>query len=190
MLTDIVVLALLKMGPKHGYDIRKKIDLVFTRDRKMNTNLLYPALHRLEKSGAVEREVRKQEGKPARHTYRITAKGLSLFRKLIVDFGDAEAVKDEEFIARVAFFDFLNGDERRVILKRRRAALQDRLAHGQTKREIVAEVFKSFWVERTLQWSELRIFNELSWIDELERDARRSDSPSASLPSTRKDSNS
>ncbi|HUX13618.1 MAG TPA: PadR family transcriptional regulator [Spirochaetia bacterium] len=187
MLTEIVVLALLKLGPKHGYDIRKKIDLLLSRNRKMNTNLLYPALHRLEKSGAVEREVHEQEGRPARHTYRITPEGALHFRNLIVNFGESDAAKDEEFIARVAFFDFLEEKERCVILEQRRAALQRRLAEARTKREIVAEVFKSIWVERIIRWRESRIFDELAWIDRLEKHALDSAAASAASASDKKD---
>ena len=167
MLTDIIVLAFLKIAPRHGYDIRKHVDRILTGPRKLNTNLLYPSLHRLEKQGAVEREDCKQNGKRSRHMYRITAEGERRFLRMISDFGETEAEKDEEFTVRVAFFEFLDRTDRMNILERRREALRNRVALRRSRRESVAEVYSSPWIERIIEHREKRNLDELSWIDEL-----------------------
>jgi len=135
MLTDLIVLAFLKIAPRHGYDIRKHVDRILTGPRKLNTNLLYPSLHRLEKLGAVQREDCEQSGKRSRHMYRITAEGEKRFLEMISDFGDTEAEKDEEFTVRVAFFEFINRTNRQAILERRREVLRKRVALRRSRQE-------------------------------------------------------
>ncbi|WP_455381997.1 PadR family transcriptional regulator [Salinispira pacifica] len=169
MLTDIIILAFLKLAPRHGYDIRKHVERILTGNKKLNTNLLYPALHRLEKRGAIEREPSTQRGRPPRHIYSITPAGDKLFLDLIASFGDAEAAKEEEFTTRVAFFDFIDIESRRVILDARRRALDSRITDRRSRRESVARVYNSPWIERIMTFHDERNRQELSWIEELDR---------------------
>jgi DNA-binding PadR family transcriptional regulator len=167
MLTDLIVLAFLKIAPRHGYDIRKYVDRILTGPRKLNTNLLYPSLHRLEKLGAVQREDCEQSGKRSRHMYRITAEGEKRFLEMISDFGDTEAEKDEEFTVRVAFFEFINRTNRQAILERRREVLRKRVALRRSRQESLAEIYSSPWIKRIVEHRENRNLQELSWIDDL-----------------------
>ena len=59
---------------RHGYDIMKETGLL--------SGTLYPLLMRMTDQGLVEAEWREpaQPGRPARHAYRLTAKGLALAR--------------------------------------------------------------------------------------------------------------
>lgn len=57
---------------RHGYDLMKQTGLL--------SGTLYPLLMRMTDTGLVEAEWREpaQPGRPARHVYRLTAKGLAL----------------------------------------------------------------------------------------------------------------
>jgi DNA-binding PadR family transcriptional regulator len=57
---------------RHGYDLMKETGLL--------SGTLYPLLMRMTDIGVVEAEWREpiQPGRPARHAYRLTAKGLAL----------------------------------------------------------------------------------------------------------------
>jgi len=59
---------------RHGYDLMKQTGLL--------SGTLYPLLMRMADQGLVEAEWREpaQPGRPARHAYRLTAKGLALAR--------------------------------------------------------------------------------------------------------------
>jgi PadR family transcriptional regulator, regulatory protein PadR len=59
---------------QHGYELMKETGLL--------SGTLYPLLMRMSDQGLVEAEWREpaQPGRPARHAYRLTAKGLALAR--------------------------------------------------------------------------------------------------------------
>jgi DNA-binding PadR family transcriptional regulator len=71
---------------RHGYDLMKETGLL--------SGTLYPLLMRMTDQGLVEAEWREpaQPGRPARHAYRLTAKGMALARSVEND-GRAPAFK-------------------------------------------------------------------------------------------------
>ncbi len=169
MVAEIMILALLRSGPKHGYDIKKRIERILQRKGRMNTNLLYPALHRLEEMGAIERQVREQDGRPTKHVYRVTPVGEGHLRELIEQFGETEAAKEDEFLVRLACFDLVEERIRFRILDQRKVALAQRLSRGNSIRALLAEEFDSPWIERIVSFGEHRFREELAWIQELEK---------------------
>ena len=64
---------------RHGYDLMKETGLL--------SGTLYPLLMRLTDNGVVEAEWREpvQPGRPARHAYRLTGKGLAFALALEAD---------------------------------------------------------------------------------------------------------
>jgi len=72
---DMLVLRVLSAGPRHGYDIAKRIQVLSQDALRVGQGSLYPALHRLEERGYVTASWRESEtGRRARY-YRITAAG-------------------------------------------------------------------------------------------------------------------
>lgn len=184
MVIDIMILALLRMGPRHGYDIKKRVEHILQRKAKLNTNLLYPALHRLEQSGAIERSEQEQGGKPTKFVYRLTPLGEHHLRNLIEEFGEAEAAKEEEFLVRMACFDLIEERSRLRILDQRRRAIEQKLARGERIRAYMAEENNSPWIERIVSFGERRNRAELRWIEELKGVASEpsSDAVTAAAP--------
>ena len=64
-------------GSRHGYDLMKATGLL--------SGTLYPLLMRMTDQGLVEAEWLKpaQPGRPPRHAYRLTTKGVALARSAI-----------------------------------------------------------------------------------------------------------
>jgi len=72
---DLIVLQTLRWGPRHGYGIAQVIRASSRDVLQVDTGSLYPALHRLEKSGAVAAEWETSENRQRVRVYRLTAAG-------------------------------------------------------------------------------------------------------------------
>jgi DNA-binding PadR family transcriptional regulator len=128
--------------------------------------VLYPALRRFEEMGAVEREVVRQEGKPDRHLYRLTDRGIEVMLALLRDFPPEVARHDGEFWVRASFFDLLEPAERLEILRARQHLLAQRAANVVRLRETQADGPGREWLRATLVFREQRFRQELDWVIE------------------------
>jgi PadR family transcriptional regulator, regulatory protein PadR len=72
---DLIVLQTLRWGPRHGSGIAQMIRASSRDVLQVDTGSLYPALHRLEKSGAVAAEWETSENRQRVRVYRLTAAG-------------------------------------------------------------------------------------------------------------------
>jgi len=72
---DMLVLALLEDGPKHGYEIGKQIEERSGRTLKFNLASLYPALYALERKGLVAGSWGTASNGRRRRCYRLTRPG-------------------------------------------------------------------------------------------------------------------
>jgi PadR family transcriptional regulator AphA len=76
MKTKYAVLGFLSRGPLSGYDIKRTIDETLGNLWSESYGQLYPILQKLTDDGLVTKTVYRQAGRPDRHTYTITEKGL------------------------------------------------------------------------------------------------------------------
>lgn len=72
---DLLILQTLQWGPQHGYGISQAIRLKSGELFEVETGSLYPALHRLERSGWICSEWRTSENNQRVKQYRLTAAG-------------------------------------------------------------------------------------------------------------------
>ena len=72
---DLLVLQTLSWGPRHGYGITAAIRAGSESALQVDTGSLYPALHRLEREGAVASEWTTSENKQRIKVYRLTVAG-------------------------------------------------------------------------------------------------------------------
>ncbi len=100
MYSEILILAMLQQGPRHGYEIKKDIDRALGGMIALNNKTLYIALKRFEEMGAVTRQVIVQTGKPNRHLYELTERGIEVLQTSLRDFGPEQAGVDAEFFTR------------------------------------------------------------------------------------------
>ena len=171
MYAEIVILAMLRQRPQHGYEIKKSIEQVFGGTVALNNTILYPTLKRFEEMGAVVRQVVQQEGNPNRHLYHLTERGIELLHASLCDFPPEQAGNEAEFFTRVAFFEFLEPQEREVILKKRLAYLQECLDYLHRMQQMANEgdcapdtSIAMSNAQRVLAFHLQRVRHEYQWI--------------------------
>lgn len=71
---DLLLLAALRAGPAHGYAIIEDLKQRSSGAFELPEGTIYPALHRLERSGAIESAWSVETGR-RRRVYRLTRKG-------------------------------------------------------------------------------------------------------------------
>lgn len=72
---DLIVLQTLRWGPAHGYGIAQMIRAYSGSVLQVDAGSLYPALHRLERQGAVAGEWGVSDKNQRVRVYRLTTKG-------------------------------------------------------------------------------------------------------------------
>jgi DNA-binding PadR family transcriptional regulator len=71
---DALLLATLEAGPRHGYAIIEALRAGSEGSIDLPTGTVYPALHRLERTGLIASQWSVESGRP-RRTYELTAEG-------------------------------------------------------------------------------------------------------------------
>ncbi|HBE29751.1 MAG TPA: PadR family transcriptional regulator [Ktedonobacter sp.] len=171
MYSEILILAMLRTGQRHGYDIKKDVDRALGGMVTLNNKTLYLALKRFEEIGAVTRQVLPQEGKPNRHLYQLTERGIELLQASLRDFPASQAASEAEFFTRAAFFDYLEVPERATILTRRLAYLEGCLSYLQAMQHMADSQdcaptmgISMTHAQRVLDFHIRRIHDEYQWI--------------------------
>jgi PadR family transcriptional regulator PadR len=72
---DLIILQTLRWGPRHGYGLAQMIRANSREALQVDTGSLYPALHRLEKGGAITADWELSENRQRVRVYRLTAAG-------------------------------------------------------------------------------------------------------------------
>jgi PadR family transcriptional regulator PadR len=91
---DLIILQTLRWGPRHGYGIGLMIRAASHNALQVDAGSLYPALHRLERQGAVAAESDVTDKNQRVRVYRLTAKGhrrLTAERSRWTQFNEAMA---------------------------------------------------------------------------------------------------
>ena len=73
--TPTLILAVLAVGPRHGYAIAREIERRSQDALKVGEGALYPALRALEREELVQSEWQTQPSGPARRVYTLTDAG-------------------------------------------------------------------------------------------------------------------
>src|SRR2546430_903798 len=122
---DLAVLGLLKEGPMHGYELKKRLSTTLGPFWAVSFGTLYPCLKRLAGAGFVCECANESAGRSRRRcTYEITRPGEEYFFNQL----EQGAVYDtDRFRARFAFFRYLPEESRIGLLERRKVYLQEKL---------------------------------------------------------------
>ncbi len=132
---ELAVLGLLHENPMHGYELRKRLNVVLGWGRVLSYGSLYPALKKMLKAGWITEHVTAPEAgagvsRRQRIVYELTPAGDERFAKLLSEAGPA-TWEDDNFDVRFAFFGRTDREIRLRILEGRRARLEERLARAQ-----------------------------------------------------------
>src|SRR5215203_2387040 len=175
----MAVLGLLHESPLHGYELRKRLNLLLGWTRLLSYGSLYPALKRMLRNGVIT-EVTNPASVSLRQriTYQITAKGREAFATEVTDDGPS-AWEDESFNMRFAFFSRTSADVRLRILEGRRSRLQERL-----DRQRRAAGGDDRYLSELRRHSIESVEREVRWLTELINAERGTDPSGASSTSS------
>jgi DNA-binding PadR family transcriptional regulator len=160
---DILILGVLRNGPVHGYELKRRVQRPTLRP--LSNNSLYPLLRRFEERGAVTKQVETTEGRPARNTYAITPVGHALFHELVTTLSPDQAGRDEDFLLRLGFFDEMTSDERLGLLSARDAALEEQMT--QATQLLAAVKDPAGWRTRSMRHLLDRLARDRAFVAEL-----------------------
>ncbi|MGW0573559.1 PadR family transcriptional regulator [Streptomyces tauricus] len=172
MWIDILLLAELARGPRHGYELRREVEAA--TGHGLSNNSLYPRMRQFVDSGAVLRSAEEQEAKPPRHVYSITDVGRELLHDMLAELPEGGADQSREFHARLVNFAWLSPEEQLVVLDAREQALvinRDRVA-------ALAAARVEPWSRRAFDHGIVRIDADRAWLAELRVEILRTAGPS------------
>ncbi len=124
-MNDLIILATLLDGPKHGYQLKREAGFILGH-HEMHNNLVYPLLRRFTADGWVTKKTMPGERGQTRQQYAITSVGRRELITRLAAFGESEAASWPAFITRVGMFEVLEEPVRASILKTRASYLQTR----------------------------------------------------------------
>ncbi len=110
--------------PRHGYNIKKKLEENFDVCTTINNNTLYSLLKKYEKAGVILKTTELISDGPSRNIYSITAKGKKYFVEILWDVTEAVIKNRDEFMMRIFYFHFINSVSRKKILDSRERFLK------------------------------------------------------------------
>jgi len=197
---ELAILGLLKEQPLHGYELKKRLGETLGFVWGVSFGSLYPALRRLERSGAIERveeldgpvavpvpatgslsgesaaarlRRRTRPNRRTRKAFRITPVGEELFAQLLVAEPTAGGDEEKAFALKLAFCRYLPPDARLELLERRRADLLDRLARSRRALGGRGGIVGRDRYSRSLaEHRTLSTERDLAWVEELIADER------------------
>jgi len=198
---DLAILGLLQERDHHGYEIRKRLRDELGLFSNISFGSLYPALSRLESSGAVVTTGDDEGDRPApipatgslsgeraalrtrragtgrvtkrsRKTYRITDEGRRRFERLLDSEDSDDGDGDRGFSLRLAFARHVAPRARLGLLERRRAELARRLADGRARASSARQL--DSYTRSVVEHTAESTARDISWIDQLIESERRS----------------
>lgn len=128
----MAVLGLLHEGPIHGYELRKRLNLMLGWGRVLSYGSLYPTLKKLLRASFIKEVPAAPVGRRVRISYTVTEAGHREFQRLMSEVGPA-AWEDGNFDIRFAFFSRTDLEIRLRVLEGRRARLEERLDRVQSQ---------------------------------------------------------
>jgi len=143
-----VVLGMLSLGPRSGYDIKTVVDRSTRFFWAASYGQIYPELRRLEEEGLIEGEDAPSGGR-SRRVYKITKAGRDALREWL--FGSTVTIElRDESLLRLFFADALPRDEALLLLEGRKKGHEEYL---QVLREIDARPGEDPpFVDLVLRW--------------------------------------
>jgi DNA-binding PadR family transcriptional regulator len=175
---ELAVLGLLHDSPLHGYELRKRLNLLLGWGRLLSYGSLYPALKRLLRAGWITEVEAAAAGVSRRQriTYQITPTGRQYFGEQITDTGPA-AWEDDTFATRFAFFSRTDADVRIRILEGRLSRLRERLDRARHSSRGGDDRYLSELRRHSIESVE----REVGWLTDL-INAERTGSQATSVP--------
>ncbi|WP_372735059.1 PadR family transcriptional regulator [Nocardioides sp.] len=179
---ELAVLGLLHEGPMHGYELRKRLNLMLGWGRVLSYGSLYPALKKMLRGALIEEshsDVTPVTRRP-RIVYQVTEAGTREFERLMSEVGPT-AWEDDNFDIRFAFFSSTDMEIRLRVLEGRRTRLQERLDRIQRELAMTQQEVDRYAGELQRHGVD-RVEREVMWLSDL-INAERAATPTPPHPS-------
>lgn len=154
----------------HGYELRKRLNLMLGWGRVLSYGSLYPTLKKMLRANLIEETMStKTPGTPVskrpRITYQVTEAGTREFERLMSEVGPT-AWEDDNFDIRFAFFSSTDMEIRLRVLEGRRTRLQERLDRVQSQLAMTQKEVDRYAAELQRHGVE-SVEREVRWLSEL-----------------------
>lgn len=157
------VLAVLRQGPAHGYDVKRKHDLWFPDTRPLAYGQVYATLARLERDALVEVLEIRSGGGPERTVYALTAAGEQRLAAWLADPAPVAGTGVDE-IVRKTVAALRTGDDPAPFLALQRAAhlgrMRELMAGGAPAADPAARLARDHLIahlDADLRWLDLAV---------------------------------
>jgi DNA-binding PadR family transcriptional regulator len=164
---ELAVLGLLHEGPMHGYELRKRLNLMLGWGRVLSYGSLYPTLKKMLRGNLIEEAattVTPVTRRP-RIVYQLTEAGEREFERLMMEVGPT-AWEDDNFDIRFAFFSRTDMEIRLRVLEGRRTRLQERLDRVQSQLSMTQKEVDRYAAELQRHGVE-SVEREVRWLSDL-----------------------
>jgi len=150
----------------HGYELRKRLNLMLGWGRVLSYGSLYPALKKMLRANLIEEaKTTTQVTRRPRIVYEVTDAGHAEFQRLMSEVGPT-AWEDDNFDIRFAFFGRTDMEIRLRVLEGRRTRLQERLARVQSDLERTQAEVNRYAAELQRHGVE-SVEREVRWLSDL-----------------------
>ena len=167
----------------HGYELRKRLNLMLGWGRVLSYGSLYPTLKKMLRGHLIEEAATattKVSRRP-RIVYQLTDTGNAEFQRLMSEVGPT-AWEDDNFDIRFAFFGRTDMEIRLRVLEGRRSRLQERLERVQKELAMTQKEVDRYAAELQRHGVE-SVEREVRWLSELINAERTGGDGAAGTPS-------
>ena len=165
----------------HGYELRKRLNLMLGWGRVLSYGSLYPALKKMLRGALIEETATTTVSRRPRIVYQLTEAGNAEFERLMSEVGPT-AWEDDTFDIRFAFFGRTDMEIRLRVLEGRRSRLQERLERVQKELAMTQKEVDRYAAELQRHGVE-SVEREVRWLSEL-INAERSGEQAPRTPKT------
>ncbi len=164
---ELAVLGLLHEGPMHGYELRKRLNLMLGWGRVLSYGSLYPTLKKMLRGSLIEESAPTMTpvSRRPRIVYQVTEAGTAEFERLMSEVGPT-AWEDDNFDIRFAFFGRTDMEIRLRVLEGRRTRLQERLDRVQSQLSMTEKEVDRYSAELQRHGVE-SAEREVQWLSDL-----------------------
>ena len=127
MSLEYVILGFLEVGPKTGYDLKKRFDRSVAGFWPADQSRIYRTLAKLDERGYVSQEVVVQADRPNRKLYHITDEGREKLHRWLTECQSGSPPRIG-WLVQLFFSGLLSDDEAIRLLEDKKARILDRLA--------------------------------------------------------------
>lgn len=153
------LLGFMEATPRHGYDLKRSYDTLFSGMRPLRFGQIYATLSRLERDGLVELAETAPGQGPERKTYSITAEGVTDLERWYGEPEPAQSPIDSALFLKVTLA-LLSGRDAGQIIEAQRERHADRMREFTKAKEIADEHDRAL-----LDYALFHLEADLRWMD-------------------------